>query len=66
MSLRMSPESTDGSDRASDERTLHAQDEVRVSFEEKIQTITMKPVDDDEYPDGGMRAWLVVWGVTIH
>ena len=63
MAPRTSHDSTDD-EKASDERTLHAQDEIRVSSEEKIQNITLAPAEDDEYPDGGLRAWLVVFGVS--
>jgi hypothetical protein len=30
-----------------------------------MSQICTKPIDHDDYPDGGLRAWLIVLGVRI-
>ena len=46
----------------SDEGTIHATDDDIKDFTTKEKGLKAEVIED-EYPDGGLRAWVVVFGV---
>ena len=46
-----------------EKQTIETEDKARDNSEMKRPSVELQSADDDEFPDGGVRAWLIVFGV---